>query len=149
MEVVLLEKIRKLGELGDKVNVAAGYGRNYLIPHKKAVLATGKNLADFESRRAELEKVQQDRFNEAVARKEKLEALEIKLEVRCSEEGKLFGSIGVREISEAMTGLGVVLKKSEIRLPEGPIRMTGEHAVSLQLHSDVALTVTVNVVSDA
>lgn len=148
MEVILLEKVHKLGALGDRVNVKPGFGRNYLIPSGKAVSATADNIAKFDARRAELEKQEQDAFNEANARAEKLNATAVSIARKAGDEGKLFGSVGTADIAEAVTATGVELSKQEIRLPEGPIRSTGEIELDVQLHADVTATIKVNVVAE-
>jgi large subunit ribosomal protein L9 len=137
MELILLEKVLKLGDLGDKVNVKPGYGRNYLVPLGKAVPATEKNIAEFEARRAELEKVALVKLDSAEARSTGLAGLEVTLSANASEEGKLYGSIGPREIADAVTAMGCEISKSEVIMGEGPIRITGEHEVVLHLHADV------------
>lgn len=138
MQVILLEKIGKLGALGDEVSVKNGYGRNFLVPQGKAVPATQENRDLFEQRRAELEQASIDRLASAEARKAQLEALEsITLASKAGEEGKLFGSIGARDLAEAATTAGVELSKSEIRLPEGPLRTVGEYEVLVHLHPEV------------
>ena len=146
MELILLEKVQKLGDLGDKVNVKPGYGRNYLVPSGKAVPATAKNIAEFEARRAELEKVALGKLTSAKDRSEALEGFEITLSANASEEGKLYGSIGPREIADAVIAAGAQIEKSEVIMGEGPIRFTGEHEVVLHLHADVDthIKVTVN-----
>jgi large subunit ribosomal protein L9 len=148
MEVILLEKVRNLGNLGDKVKVKAGFGRNFLIPYRKAVRATAENLAKFESRRAELEKAAAETFATAKQRAEKLAQTAITLSVRATEEGKLFGSIGIREIIKAFANSGVEIAKSEVEMPEGAIRQVGEYNITLRLHSDVNVPVKVNVVAE-
>ncbi|RKZ46687.1 MAG: 50S ribosomal protein L9 [Gammaproteobacteria bacterium] len=148
MEVILLEKINKLGDLGDKVNVKAGYGRNYLIPVGKAVSATVVNVEKFEGRRAELEKAQADSLTVATARAEKLNATEITLERIAGEEGKLFGSVSGADIAEAVTAAGAELAKNEVRLPEGPLRALGEFEVDVHIHSDVDAKVKVIVIAE-
>lgn len=145
MEVILLEKIRNLGNLGDKVAVAGGYGRNYLIPTGKAIPATKANLADFEVRRADLEKLSVANLEDAHARQEKLAALTIVIAARAADD-KLYGSIGPKEVAEAVTQLGVALSKSEVRMPLGQIRVAGEHTVGVQLHSDVMFSISIKVV---
>lgn len=147
MEVILLEKIRNLGNLGDKVSVAGGYGRNFLIPTGKAVPATKTNLADFEVRRAEFEKMSVVNLEQAHARQEKLATLSIVITARAADD-KLYGSIGPKEVAEAVTKLGVPLSKSEVRMPLGQIRVAGEHTVGLQLHSDVTFSVAVKVIGE-
>ncbi|WP_257293795.1 50S ribosomal protein L9 [Endozoicomonas sp. YOMI1] len=143
MEVILLEKIAKLGKLGDKVTVKNGYGRNFLIPFGKALPATAENLATFEARRAELENAANDQLSSAQKRAEEMAEIELTLIAKAGDEGKLFGSIGPRDLAEAITSAGVTVAKSEIRLPEGPIRAVGEYDVGIQLHSDVAATIKV------
>lgn len=144
MEVILLEKIANLGDLGDKVNVKPGYGRNYLVPGKKAVPATAENVKVFEERRAELEKVAADKLAEAQARGAKLAELEnVVIKSNAGDEGKLFGSVNVAEVADALTAAGVEIEKSEVNMPEGPIRVIGEYDIDIQLHSDVTQSVKV------
>jgi large subunit ribosomal protein L9 len=137
MEVILLEKVSNLGDLGDQVTVKAGYGRNYLVPLKKAVVASADNVATFEARRAELQKVADEKKSAAEARGEKISALDITLTAKAGEEGKLFGSITVRDVAEAASAAGVELEKSEVRLPEGPLRELGEFEIDIHLHTEV------------
>jgi len=148
MEVILLEKNRNLGQLGDKVNVKAGYARNYLIPFKKAVPATQTNLKEFDARRAELEKQERNILAEAQARMEKLSVLEVTIAAKAGDEGKLFGSIGTRDIAEAITAAGIAVEKKEVRLPTGPIRQTGQYDIDVQVHSDVSGTVKLVIVEE-
>ncbi len=144
MEVILLEKIGKLGNIGDKAKVKAGFGRNYLIPQGKAVFATESNIAEFESRRAELEAKAADALSAAQVRADKLTALDsIVITVIAGEEGKLFGSVGARELEEAIGGVGVEVSKNEISLPDGALRQIGEYTIDIQLHSDVSASVSV------
>ncbi|MDH3923801.1 MAG: 50S ribosomal protein L9 [Xanthomonadales bacterium] len=145
MELILLEKVQKLGDLGDKVNVKPGYGRNYLVPTGKAVPATKANLAEFEARREELEKAAMAKLSTAEERVSALDGFEIVLVANASEEGKLYGSIGPREISDAVTERGLELNKSEVIMGEGPIRYTGEHDVLVHLHADVETQIKVTV----
>ena len=145
MELILLEKVLNLGDLGDKVTVKPGYGRNYLVPSGKAVRATKANLADFEARRAELEKAAMKKLSSAEDRLKALEGFEIKLVANASDEGKLYGSIGPREIAIAVSKDGPELEKSEVIMGEGPIRYVGEHDVLVQLHADVETTIKVTV----
>ena len=145
MELILLEKVQNLGDLGDKVKVKPGYGRNYLVPSGKAVPATAKNLADFEARRAELEKLAWQKLSTAEERKSALEGFEITLSANASDEGKLYGSIGPREIALAVSDRGIQIEKSEVVMGEGPIRYTGEHAVLVHLHADVETEIKVTV----
>lgn len=149
MEVILLEKIRNLGALGDRVKVKRGYGRNYLIPQSKAVYATEDNILKFEKRRAELEKIQASKQEEASVRQRSLEALAtVTIAAKAGEEGKLFGSIGTRDIAEALTKAGVNVEKREIRLPAGALRMTGEYEIAIELHSDVTATIKLVIVAE-
>lgn len=145
MELILLEKVQKLGDLGDKVNVKPGYGRNYLVPAGKAVPATTANIAEFEARREELEKAAFKKLSTAEERVVALDGFEIILAANASEEGKLYGSIGPREISDAVTDRGIELNKSEVIMSEGPIRYTGEHDVLVHLHADVEAQIKVTV----
>jgi large subunit ribosomal protein L9 len=148
MEVILLESIGKLGQLGDKVSVKGGFGRNYLIPQGKAVPATEDNIARFEERRAELEKAEAEKLAAAQARAEKLNDLEISVVAKAGDEGKLFGSIGTRDIAEAITEAGIEVEKSEVRLPAGVIRSIGEFDVALQLHPEVIANMKLTVVAE-
>ncbi len=148
MEVILLEKVENLGNIGDLVKVKSGYGRNYLLPKGKATLATGTNIAAFEARRAELELKQADEFGSAQARAKLLGKLELKLVAKAGPEGKLFGSLGTVDIAEAAAAAGVELLRSEVRLPDGPIRSLGDHEIEAHLHTDVNVTFKINVQSD-
>ena len=145
MELILLEKVLNLGDLGDKVTVKPGYGRNFLVPQGKAVPATAANLAEFEKRRAELEKAALAKLSTAEERLAALQDFEITLTANASDEGKLYGSIGPREIADAVTAAGPQLEKSEVIMGEGPIRYTGEHQVVVQLHADVETEIKVTV----
>jgi len=148
MEVILLEKIANLGALGDRVTVKAGYGRNYLIPQAKAVAATADNVEAFESRRAELEKEAAQILSAAEARATAVAALELTISANAGEEGKLFGSVGARDIAQAAADAGVELDRSEIRLPDGPVREVGEYAIEVGLHPEVETSLKVIVVSE-
>ncbi|MCB1663222.1 MAG: 50S ribosomal protein L9 [Pseudomonadales bacterium] len=141
MEVILLEKVGKLGNLGDKVAVKSGYGRNYLIPYGKAVSATEQNLADFETRRAELEKAAAEAKASADSRSQGLEGKEIVITAKAGEEGKLFGSVGTKDIADAVSAAGNLVEKREVRMPEGPIRQVGMYDINIQLHTDVMVAV--------
>ncbi|MDD3762075.1 MAG: 50S ribosomal protein L9 [Nevskiales bacterium] len=143
MEVILLEKIKKLGDLGDTVTVRAGYGRNYLIPQGKALPATEPNRKVFEERKAELLKKAQDSISAAQLRADKLAGLTLTIKALASEEGKLYGSVGPGEIVDAAAAAGVDVHRNEIDMISGPIRTTGSFEVSVQLHSEVAATITV------
>ena len=148
MEVILLEKIANLGALGDRVTVKAGYGRNYLIPQAKAVAATADNIEVFESRRAELEKEAAQILSAAEARATAVAALELTISANAGEEGKLFGSVGARDIAQAAADAGVELDRSEIRLPDGPVREVGEYAIEVGLHPEVETSLKVIVVPE-
>ncbi|AVV33874.1 MAG: 50S ribosomal protein L9 [Cobetia sp.] len=148
MQVILLDKIGKLGNLGDQVSVKAGFGRNYLLPYGLAVPATAENQAAFEAQRAELEAQVAERKTEAEARAAQLNEIELSLVAKAGEEGKLFGSIGPRDLAEAIAQSGIDIAKSEVRMPEGPLRNTGEYDIVLQLHAEVTATVRVVVVGE-
>ncbi|HET7176096.1 MAG TPA: 50S ribosomal protein L9 [Gammaproteobacteria bacterium] len=148
MEVILLQKVENLGNLGDKVKVRAGYGRNFLIPQGKAKPATAKNLEEFEKRRAELEKLASEHLTLAQQRKGELEGKVITIRSKAGQEGKLFGSVGTVDIAEAVTAAGVKLERKEVRMPQGPIRTAGEHKVEVHLHTDVNVEITVNVIAE-
>jgi len=148
MEVILLEKVGKLGALGDRVNVKGGYARNFLLPQGRAVLANEANVAEFEARRAELEKSAQEQLDAANTRAEALNGKTVAITAKAGDEGKLFGSIGTRDIAEAAEANGLTLDKSEVRLPEGPLRNTGEHEVQCQVHAEVFATITVAITGE-
>lgn len=146
MDVILLEKVVNVGNMGDKVSVKAGFARNYLIPQGAAKLATKANLAEFEARRAELEKLNAEKLAAANARAEELRAIAVTIPAKVGEEGKLFGSIGTRDICEAMNAAGAKIAKSEIRLPDGgAIREIGEYMIRLHIHAEVDLEVKVTI----
>ncbi|WP_086930345.1 50S ribosomal protein L9 [Agarilytica rhodophyticola] len=145
MEVILLEKVGKLGGVGDKVNVKSGFGRNYLLPQGKAISATADNLKEFEARRAELEKAAADKKESAEIRARELEELSVTITAKAGDEGKLFGSVGARDIAEAITAAGVAVTKAEVKLPEGTLREIGEYEITLQLHVDVVQAVKLQV----
>ena len=145
MNVILLERVANLGNLGDSVKVRAGYGRNYLIPQGKAVPATPENVEKFEARRVELEKTATEKLSIAQARKDALANVSITLQQKAGDEGKLFGSVGTSDLAHAITAAGVQVEKREIRLPNGPIRQIGQHDIEIELHSDVIATIMVNV----
>ena len=146
MDIILLEKVGGLGNLGDKVRVKGGFGRNFLIPYGKAVSATTDNVARFEAKRAELEKGAMERLAAAQARAEKLSGLKVTIAANAGDEGKLFGSIGTRDVADAITATGNEVGKSEVRMPNGVIRAIGDFQIDVQLHSDVTATVTISVV---
>jgi len=137
MEVILLERVGRLGTVGDRVKVRSGYGRNYLLPQGKAITATASNIAEFEARRAELEASAGERKMNAESRAAKLAEMVVTITANAGDEGKLFGSIGVRDIAEAITAAGVNVTKSEVKLPSGTLREVGQYEVDLQLHVDV------------
>ena len=150
MEVILLDKIAKLGGLGDKVTVKSGYARNYLLPKGKAVFASSANVEHFEARRADLEKKLAETLSAAEARAAKLAALgEVTIASKAGDEGKLFGSIGTRDIADAITEAGVEVTKAEVRLPLGTIRETGEFDIAIHLHNDVDTNVKLVVIAEA
>ncbi|WP_448549038.1 50S ribosomal protein L9 [Thalassotalea fusca] len=150
MEVILLDKIAKLGGLGDKVSVKSGYARNFLLPQGKAVFASKANIEHFEARRADLEKKLAEELTAAEARAAKLaELAEVTIASKAGDEGKLFGSIGTRDIADAITEAGVEVTKAEVRLPLGTIRETGEFDIVIHLHTDVDATVKVIVIAEA
>lgn len=148
MDVILLEKVRNLGSLGDQVRVKPGYGRNFLIPSGKAVPATKSNIEKFEARRAELEKHQADILAKATARAEAMNGLVVTISQKAGAEGKLYGSVGTVDISEAVAAKGIELARQEIRLPEGPFRNIGEYDVDINLHTDVKVTIRINIVPE-
>ena len=149
MELILLQKVTNLGVLGDKVNVKPGYGRNYLVPQGKAVPATAENVAAFEAKRAEYEATAKAIHDEADARKAKLEGASVTIKANASTEGKLFGSVGPRDIADAFTAAGLPLEKSEVVMGEGAFRNVGEYEVVAKLHADVETTLKVVVEADA
>ena len=149
MELILLQKVINLGSLGDKVNVKPGYGRNFLVPQGKAVPATATNLAEFEARRAEYEARAKDALSAAEARKARLEGAVVTIHANASTEGKLYGSVGPREIAEALTKAGTEVGKSEVVMGEGAFRQVGEYEVMLHLHADVETPVKVVVEAEA
>jgi len=146
MEVILLERIQKLGELGDKVTVKSGYGRNYLIPNRKAVLATAENVAKLEKQREELERTQAESMVVAEGRAEKLRGTEVTIRARAGTEGKLFGSVGASDIADAIVAAGGEVGKREIRLPEGPLRELGDYEIDVHLDGDIDVKIPVSIV---
>jgi len=149
MNVILLEKVGKLGTIGDQVSVKAGYGRNFLLPKGKAISATVSNIAEFETRRADLESAAAEKKTAAEARAAQLAELEVTIEATAGDEGKLFGSLGARDLAAAITAAGVEVSKAEVKLPEGTLREVGEYEVNVQVHSDVTQAVKVAVVAVA
>jgi large subunit ribosomal protein L9 len=148
MNVILLDNIENLGNIGDLVSVKAGYGRNYLLPKGKAALATKDNLGEFESRRADLEKSAADDLASAKARGELIQGMDLIIPANAGSEGKLFGSIGPIDMAAAFEKVGVEVNRSEIRMPEGPIHEIGDFVVGLHLHSDINVDVTVKIVAE-
>jgi len=148
MEVILLEKIRKLGELGAQVRIKAGYGRNFLFPQGKAIPATADNIAKFEAKRAELEKTQAEVLNSATTRSDNLNNLSVTIQRKAGTEGKLYGSVGTADIAEAAKLAGVEMTKQEVMLPTGPFRMIGEYDVEINLHADIDVVIKVIVVPE-
>lgn len=149
MDVILLERIRGLGSLGETVNVKPGYARNYLVPSGKAVFATEANVVAFEARRAELETMENAKLEEAMARKAKLDVLNLTIAAKAQEEGKLFGSIGVKEVQQAIHEAGHAIEKQAVHLPAGTIRALGEYTVELNLHTDVVVELPLSVVAQS
>ena len=148
MEVILLEKIANLGNLGDRVKIKGGYGRNYLVPQGKAVPATAQKIAEFEARRAEIEKSAADKLAVAQNQAEKLSRLEIVITHKAGDEGRLFGSVGTHNIADAIKQAGGEVEKQNIRLPNGAIRHVGEYDVDINLHTDVTVAVIVKIVAE-
>ncbi len=148
MEVILLENVRNLGKFGNKVKVAKGFGRNFLIPQGKAVPATKQNIAQFEAQRSKLEKAAQDRLAAATERAAELSAIRLTIAARSGDEGKLFGSIGTIELVRAFKDKGVDITRQEIKLPNGPLRELGEFVIELQLHAEVIAQTKVTVVPE-
>ena len=149
MEVILLEKVAKLGGLGDKVNVKSGFGRNFLSPYGKAVPATEASVAEFESRRAELQAAADEALAAAQARAAAMADLTVTIEANAGDEGKLFGSIGTKDVADAVTAAGHKVVKSEVRMPNGVIREVGVVEIALQFHSDVSTVVSIAVIPEA
>ena len=149
MEVILLEKVANLGDLGDKVAIKAGYGRNYLVPQGKAVAATAEKIKEFEARRAELEKAAAEKLAAANSRAKALAKLEIVISHKAGDEGKLFGSVGTQNIADAITEAGAKVEKHEVRMPDGVIRQIGTYDIDINLHSDVIVTMPINIAAEA
>ena len=148
MDVILLTKVANLGTIGDRVKVKSGYGRNFLLPKGKATLATPDNVKKFEARRAELEKVARDQFQDAESRAAAFKEFKLQITAKAGTEGKLFGSIGNTDIVEGLRKAGHTVERSEVRLPHGPIRQAGEHTVQLHLHTDVNVDLPVVIVGE-
>ena len=145
MKIILLDKIQRLGEIGDVVEVNSGYARNFLIPQKKAAFASEKNISEVEARKDELAVISQDILINAQARGKDIEGSQCEILVPVTEEGALYGSVGTREISEAFSSMGIQIDKSEVQLPEGPIKETGDHNISISVHPEVSVEVLVKV----
>ena len=137
MDVILLTKVANLGTIGDRVKVKSGYGRNFLLPKGKATLATPENVKKFEARRAELEKAAREQFQDAESRAAAFKDFKLQITAKAGTEGKLFGSIGTADIAEAATKAGHKVARAEVRLPTGPLRMVGDHTITLHLHTDI------------
>lgn len=147
MEVILLDKVIGLGQLGDKANVKPGYARNFLIPQGKAARATKANLERFEAQRAELERQLSERLSAAQKRADSFAGVTLELEVKAGDEGKLFGSVGAADIVDAAASKDITIERAEVRLPDGPLRQVGEYEVEVKLHADVSTMVRVNLVA--
>ncbi len=148
MDVILLQKVANLGNIGDRVKVRSGFGRNFLLPQGKATLATPDNVARFEARRSELEKVAREHMTSATDRAAAMKEFKLVIPAKAGTEGKLFGSIGTSDIAEACQKAGFKIERSEVRLPNGPLRTIGEHSVNLHLHADVDVPLTVSIVPE-
>jgi large subunit ribosomal protein L9 len=148
MEIILLQKVANLGQIGDRVKVKSGYARNFLVPTGRATMATAANIAKFEAQRAQLEQKAAEELQAAQARAEILAGFKLELRAKAGAEGKLFGSIGTADIAEAATKAGHALARSEVRLPSGPIRIAGDHQVQLHLHADVDVILAVTIVAE-
>ena len=148
MDVILLQKVANLGNIGDRVKVRSGYGRNFLLPKGKATLATAENVARFEARREELEKLAREQMSSAEERAVAMKDFKLTITAKAGTEGKLFGSIGTSDIAEACVRAGFNVQRSEVRLPNGPLRTVGDHVVSLHLHADIDVPLTVAIVAE-
>ncbi len=148
MNVILLDKVENLGDIGDMVNVKPGYGRNYLLPQGKAALATKQNIAEFESRRVELEKAAAEELSAAKARAALIEGMDLVIAANVGSEGKLFGSVGPIDVADAFSKVGVEVARAEIRMPDGPIHEVGDFEIGLHLHTDVNVDVNLKVVAE-
>jgi large subunit ribosomal protein L9 len=148
MQVILLQKVANLGNIGDRVKVRSGFGRNFLLPQGKATLATPENIARFEARRAELETLAREHLTSASERAAAMKEFKLTIPAKAGTEGKLFGSIGTADIAEACSKAGFKVERSEVRLHAGPLRTLGEHVISLHLHADVDVPLTVAIVPE-
>lgn len=149
MQVILLEKVVNLGNLGEVVRVKDGFARNFLIPQRKARRATATAIAEFEAKRAELEKAAAEKLAAAQAQGEKLNGLTVQIAQKAGVDGRLFGSVTNFDIAEALTKQGFAVEKAQIRMPQGPLKVTGDHAVAVALHTDVVVDVTISVLGEA
>lgn len=148
MNVILLQKVANLGNIGDRVKVRSGFGRNYLLPQGKATIATPDNIAKFEARREELERAAREHLSSAEERAAAMKDFHLRITAKAGAEGKLFGSVGTSDIAEACSREGFKVARSEVRLPNGPLRVVGEHVVGLHLHADVDVTLPVTIVAE-
>jgi large subunit ribosomal protein L9 len=148
MQVILLQKVANLGNIGDRVKVRSGFGRNFLLPQGKATVATPENIAKFEAQRAELEKLAREHLATAEERSTAMKDFHLRMTAKAGAEGKLFGSIGTSDIADALSREGFKVARSEVRLPNGPLRMVGEHVVGLHLHADVDVQLPVTIVPE-
>ena len=148
MDVILLQKVANLGNIGDRVKVRSGYGRNFLLPGGKATLATPDNVARFEARRGELEKAAREHMSSAQERAVALKDFKLVITSKAGTEGKLFGSIGTSDIAEALGKQGFKIERSEVRMPNGPLRMVGDHSIGLHLHADIDVPLAVSIVAE-
>ena len=148
MEIILLQKVANLGNIGDRVKVRSGFGRNFLLPQGKATLATPEHIAKFEARRAELEKVAREQLGSAEERAVAMKDFRLTITAKAGTEGKLFGSVGTSDIADACSREGFKVARSEVRLPNGPLRMVGEHQVTLHLHADIDVPLPVTIVAE-
>jgi large subunit ribosomal protein L9 len=148
MDVILLQKVANLGNIGDRVKVRSGYGRNFLLPGGKATLATPDNVKRFEARREELEKLAREHLSSAEERAAAMKDFKLTITAKAGTEGKLFGSIGTSDVAEAATKAGFKVERAEVRMPNGPLRTVGEHSVGLHLHADIDVPLTVLIVAE-
>ncbi|MGH8285779.1 MAG: 50S ribosomal protein L9 [Steroidobacteraceae bacterium] len=148
MQVILLQKVANLGNIGDRVKVKSGFGRNFLLPQGKATVATPDNIAKFEARRTELEKLAREQLSSAEERAAAMKDFRLRITAKAGAEGKLFGSVGTADIAEACSREGFNVARSEVRLPTGPLRMVGEHVIGLHLHADIDVALPVTIVAE-
>ena len=148
MDIILLQKVANLGNIGDRVKVKSGFGRNFLLPEGKATLATPDNIARFEARRTELERMAREHLSSAEERAVAMKDFKLTITAKAGTEGKLFGSIGTSDIAEACSKAGFKVQRSEVRLPNGPLRTLGEHSIALHLHADIDVPLAVSIVAE-